>query len=93
MDILARVISSCTVLAHCSEAQNHIQATKKNELDSRERTEAERGTLTPTGPVRQLHVTVQAVALVAPVRVHAPVFTGPRLQTALVQVCRQKEGE
>lgn len=47
--------------------------------------------LTSAAPVRHQHVAVEAVALVAPVRVHAPVFTRPRLQAALVQVCRGRE--
>ena len=63
--------------------------------------------LTSAGSVRQQHVSVETVALVTPVRVHAPVFTRPRLQAALVQICgetasasghcrqtdRQEEGE
>lgn len=46
--------------------------------------------LTSAGPVRLKHVAVEAVALVAAVRVHAPVFTGSRLQATLVQICRRE---
>lgn len=38
-----------------------------------------RNRLTSTGPVRHQHVAIQAVTLVAPIRVHAPVFAGPWL--------------
>lgn len=41
---------------------------------------------TRAGPVRQEHVPAQTVALVAAVRVHAPVLAGPWLQATLVQV-------
>ena len=54
--------------------------------------EREIARLTSTGPVRHQHVSVEAVALVTPICVHAPVFTGPRLQPTLIQVCRQREG-
>lgn len=47
--------------------------------------------LTSTGSVRQQHVSVETVALVTPVSVHAPVFTRPRLQAALVQICGERE--
>lgn len=47
--------------------------------------------LTSTGSVRQQHVPVETVALVTPVSVHAPVFARPRLQAALVQICRETE--
>ncbi len=50
-----------------------------------------RDRLTSTGPVRHQHVAVEAVALVTPICVHAPVFTRPRLQPTLIQVCRQRE--
>lgn len=46
--------------------------------------------LTSAGPIRLKHVAVEAVALVAAVRVHAPVFTGSRLQATLVQICRKE---
>lgn len=49
--------------------------------------------LTSTCPVKHLHVAVLAVALVASISVHAPVFTGPGLQTALIQVCGHRERE
>lgn len=48
--------------------------------------------LTSTGSVRQQHVSVETVALVTPVSVHAPVLTRPRLQAALVQICGEREG-
>lgn len=51
------------------------------------------GRLTSTGPVRHQHVAVEAVALVTPICVHAPVFTRPRLQPTLIQICRQRERE
>ena len=46
--------------------------------------------LTSTAAVGHQHVSVEAVALVAPVRVHAPVFARPRLQPALVQICTHR---
>lgn len=52
-----------------------------------------RDKLTSTGPIRHQHVTVEAVALVTPICIHAPVFTRPRLQPTLIQVCRHKERE
>lgn len=39
-----------------------------------------------TAAVGHQHVSVEAVALVAPVRVHTPVFARPRLQPTLIQI-------
>lgn len=44
------------------------------------------GTGISTCPVRHQHIAIEAVALVAAVCVHAPVFARPGLQTTLVQV-------
>lgn len=47
--------------------------------------------LTGAGAVRRQRVTVQTVALVASVAVHAAVLTGTRLQSTLVQICKPVE--
>lgn len=45
--------------------------------------------LTGAGAIRGHRVTVQAVALVTSIAVHAAVLTGTRFQAALVQICKQ----
>lgn len=45
--------------------------------------------LTGAGAIRGHRVTVQAVALVASIAVHAAVLAGSRFQAALVQICKQ----
>lgn len=45
--------------------------------------------LTGAGAIRGHRVTVQTIALVTSIAVHAAVLTGTRFQAALVQICKQ----
>lgn len=93
MDLLTAVLTVCQRARPgiCVFAKNYFTAQKSPSIESFSLSELTAGqVLTDAGSVRRHRVAIEAVTLVAPIAVHAAVFTGTRFQPAFVQVCRKR---